>query len=473
MEQVRRWDAGTVNKVERTNQGYLRCDALITKTGVFAYRQAGGTVRRELRLPEEVFKTDALGSFALAPLTNGHPPVMLTARNTAKYQVGSVVEPKMDGDHVAAFVQITDADAIEAAEAGRRQLSCGYTCNLETRSGVTQGIAGVPDGLHYDAIQRDIRGNHVALVDTARAGSTVQLRIDQADAFQVETDEQWRYDRDPATIQGLIFDPAKFDAKQAAKWSTDHGFSVPNGVDSDDDGLSVMERDASQFEADSFRVIDLNPGIMAVIGRPTKTDSQDMAIPAKRGKHMEPKITIDGVTYDVSEQVAQAVGKLSSRVDELTAGLADLKKQHESERARADAAEEALSAEKKARTDAESPDKLRQAVDARLKLERVAAPILGDQVKLDEMTDPEIKAAVVVAAAKDKDLAKERIDGCGEEYLQARFDAAVESWEQSSKPNEGLKAVRQGSRDTQRTDSDSARERMMAHHQELGRKAFN
>ena len=472
MEQVRRWDSGTVGKVERTDQGYLRCDAKITKTGVFAYRQPGGTVRRELRLPEEVFDDSALRSFGLSPLTNGHPPVMLNARNTARYQVGSVVEPKQDGDHVSAYVQITDSDAIEAAEAGRRQLSCGYTCNLERRSGVTHGIEGVPDGLHFDAIQRDIRGNHVAMVDAARAGSTVQLRLDQADAFQVETEEQWRYDRDPSTIHGLVFDPDKYTADSAMRWAKEHGFSVPNGVDDDDDGLSIFEREPSQFEADSFRVIDLNPGVMAVIGRPTKTDSKEPASPAAGAKQMS-KITVDGVAYEVTEQVEQAVSKLMKRLDEANTVIEDFKKFHQQEKARADAAEESLEAEKKARADAASPDKIRAAVDARLNLERAAAPILGDEVKLDGMTDAEIKAAVVIAAAKDKDLAKQRLDGCGDEYLSARFDAAIESWEVTSKPNAALAATRAAGNNVQRTDSESARERMIAHNQEIGRKAFN
>ena len=177
MEQVRRWDAGTVGKVERTDQGYLRAPAAITKTGVFSYKLPGGKTRRELRLPDEVFAPMAMQSFGLAPLTNRHPrepsgkPIMLTAGNTARYQVGSVVEPRQDGDHVAAIVQVTDANAIDDVEAGRTQLSCGYDCALEFTPGVTSSIPGVPDGQRYDAIQRDIRGNHVALVDSGRAGS--------------------------------------------------------------------------------------------------------------------------------------------------------------------------------------------------------------------------------------------------------------------------------------------------------------
>jgi len=401
MEQVRRWDSGTVGKVERTDQGYLRAPATITKTGVFAYRLPGGKTRRELRLPDEVFCADTLASFGIAPLTNGHPPAMLNSRNTARYQVGSVVEPKQDGNHVAAFVQVTDADAIEAAEAGRRELSCGYHCDLEPRAGFTDGIPGVPDGQPYDAIQRNIRGNHVAMVDKGRAGSTVQLRLDGADAFQIQPDEQ--------------------------------------------------------------------PPVAAAQPVKVRADGR----PKNGAKGMEPKVRIDGVDYEATPQLEQAVGKLIKRLDDAETVIEDCKKFHAQEKARADAAEESLAAEKKARADAEDPARLRKAVDDRLALERVAGPILGTEAKLDEMADADIKSAVVLAVASDKDTAKARLDGCDAAYLQARFDAAVEGWTEDKKPNAGLAATRAAAKPAERTDSaDDARKRMMERNRELGRKDF-
>lgn len=403
METVRRWDSGSVGAVERTDQGYLRAPATITRTGVFTYRLPGGKVRRELRLPDEVFREDTLDSFGLSPLTNGHPPVMLNSRNTARYQVGSVVEAKRDGDHVAAYVQVTDADAIEAAEAGRRQLSCGYHCDLEDAGGVTSGIPGVPDGVRFDAIQRNIRGNHVALVDKGRAGSTVQLRLDGADAFQVDEEP----DQAPPT--------------QPSKEVKQDGADGPNGA-----------------------------------------------------KPMEHKITVDGVDYECTPQVEQAVGKLTGRFDALAADLAAQKAELEAAKARADAAEESLAAEKQARADAESPERLRSAVESRLALERAAGPILGSEVKLDEMSETDIKSAVVLAVAKDKDVARQRLDGCDAAYLDARYDAALEGWEEASQPNQGLGATRQAAHNAARTDAvGDARERMKQHNRELGRKPLH
>ncbi len=188
---------------------------------------------------------------------------------------------------------------------------------------------------------------------------------------------------------------------------------------------------------------------------------------------MAANITVEGVQYECTPQVEQAVGKLSARIDALEADLATQKKDFEATKARADAAEEALAAEKQARADAESPDKIREAVNARLALERAAGPILGDEAKLDAMSDADIKAAVVLAVAKDKDVAKTRLDGCDAAYLQARYDAAVEGWEQSQTPNEGLAAARAAGHQAARTDSVSdARARMMERNRQLGREAL-
>lgn len=165
----------------------MRCDAAITRVGVFKYRNRDGSTRRELRLPDEVFTRDALESFALAPLTNNHPKEALTSNNTAKHQVGTITNPRQDADQVAARVQVTEQRTIDDIDGGKTQLSCGYTADVENTPGVTSGIPGVEDGLRYDAIQRNIRGNHVALVDVGRAGPDVALRLDHDDA--VQTDE--------------------------------------------------------------------------------------------------------------------------------------------------------------------------------------------------------------------------------------------------------------------------------------------
>lgn len=173
---VRRYDAGSLRPPERTPEGFLIVDGLIARTGVQVYRKADGTEIREYRPADEVFDAEAIASFDLRPVTNNHPPELLTADNAKSYAVGAVGSPRRDGRFIAARLAIHDASAIEALLAGRAQLSCGYEAEVDMTSGVS------PEGERYDAIQRRIRGNHVALVDVARAGPEARVRLDAGDA---------------------------------------------------------------------------------------------------------------------------------------------------------------------------------------------------------------------------------------------------------------------------------------------------
>jgi len=180
-----RIDRGNLSKPVKMSNGWLRIDGRITRTGVFTYRNSDGTMRRELRLPEEVFKSDAMQSFALVPVTDEHPPGFLDAKNTREYARGSVAGTlRKDGEFIAGELLVTDADLIKKLEDGAaRELSCGYNCDLDEVPGVTS------DGLRYDAIQRNIRGNHVAVVPKGRAGPEARVRMDGASVEVLDGDD--------------------------------------------------------------------------------------------------------------------------------------------------------------------------------------------------------------------------------------------------------------------------------------------
>src|SRR5690606_1327700 len=146
-----------------------------TRVGVFVYQLPAGNVRRELRLPEEVFNADSLASLKLAPVTDLHVEDMVTPENWRYLAVEHVAEyVTQDGSHVLASLVVQDAEAIRKIDDGeRRELSCGYHCTLEMTPGEYNGEP-------YDAIQRGIVYNHVALGPEgwARGGSTCALRLD-------------------------------------------------------------------------------------------------------------------------------------------------------------------------------------------------------------------------------------------------------------------------------------------------------
>ncbi len=119
---------------------------------------------RVYRPPDEVFDPASLASFAGKPVTLDHPPAMVDSGNWKSFAVGhSGAAVARDGDHLATDLVITDAPAVAKAEQGS-ELSNGYWADFDFTPGLT------PDGEPYDAVQRNIRGNHIALVDQGRCG---------------------------------------------------------------------------------------------------------------------------------------------------------------------------------------------------------------------------------------------------------------------------------------------------------------
>lgn len=167
----------------RTHDGMLVCDATFARDGVLEYRLPNGQVRRELRLPEE--NRQALTKFGLVPVTIEHPPVLVTEDNAEQYRkgisLGDVQYGK--GGFVSGVVTLMDSDAIEyATSKGGAEISAGYTCDIEESSGVWNGA-------RYDAIQRNITVNHLAITKKGRAGPEVRLHLDSEEdvAYQVSS----------------------------------------------------------------------------------------------------------------------------------------------------------------------------------------------------------------------------------------------------------------------------------------------
>src|SRR5690606_35603689 len=94
----------------------------------------------------------------------------VTADNWKTLAVGEASTDVMrDGERLKIPLIVKDTNAIAAIQAGKRELSVGYACDLAFEPGIT------PDGLAYDAVQRNIRANHVAIVQRGRAGSDFRI----------------------------------------------------------------------------------------------------------------------------------------------------------------------------------------------------------------------------------------------------------------------------------------------------------
>ena len=203
-----RYDFSPIEKYEVTPEGYLRAWASIARTGIQHYTDADGSVRREYRPEEEVASPDSLASFAGKAITSEHPPVLLDAANTKDYQVGfSGTEVVYDNGFVKAVMTITDQDTIERIMRGdAREVSAGYRVNYDPTPGVTES------GEHYDGIQKEIIGNHIAVVRRGRAGPQVKLHLDRQDA----ADPSLLSIEENTTMSAkVVFDGAEFEVTES------------------------------------------------------------------------------------------------------------------------------------------------------------------------------------------------------------------------------------------------------------------
>lgn len=170
---------------KRRADGALLVDARVARTGIQLYAgyEVGKpelSIVRVNRDESEVFHKDSLASYAHRPVTNDHPPEMVTADNWKTYAVGGTAdEVARDGQYVRVPLIVSDGKTIADIESGKRELSNGYACDLVWTPGTTK------NGETFDASQITIRTNHIAVVDHGRAGNQVRIGDSAATAWGV------------------------------------------------------------------------------------------------------------------------------------------------------------------------------------------------------------------------------------------------------------------------------------------------
>lgn len=166
-------------KRSTTPEGFLVChDVALARTGFQRYAAheiqdpaasppPGGWYNVE-RTEDEVFLPASVASWNGKPVTNDHPPEgMLSPTTTTMFQVGTVLNPRRgEGDQrhlLLGDLIITHAPTIADIGGGKREVSGGYNCDyFEIAPGHLQ--------------QRNILGNHVALVDEGRCGDICSIQ---------------------------------------------------------------------------------------------------------------------------------------------------------------------------------------------------------------------------------------------------------------------------------------------------------
>lgn len=180
MKGLTAFDVAVMSSRTITDEGFLVAPGILARTGVQPYRARelgldkmgfdGDKLIRLLRPAEEVFAPDSMASFNNKPITIGHPKGQLvTADNWEELAVGDVYGVEKKDQNMGAMLMVRSKKAVKAVQSGKTALSNGYTFDLDMTPGVTT------DGQSYDGIQRNIRGNHVAIVDVARGGPACRI----------------------------------------------------------------------------------------------------------------------------------------------------------------------------------------------------------------------------------------------------------------------------------------------------------
>ena len=134
LKRVIRLDSTPLNKAFFTEEGYLMDTPIVTTTGIFEYVNSDGSVRRELRLPEEVFDPDSLASYAGKPVIITHDAGLVTKDNVSAESIGTILTPGYrDGENVRAKIVIHDTD--EMKKSHLNELSLGYNLDLDETPG--------------------------------------------------------------------------------------------------------------------------------------------------------------------------------------------------------------------------------------------------------------------------------------------------------------------------------------------------
>lgn len=160
----------------------------ITRAGVFQYlgKNLPGAAEPDriynvFRSPEELMKKECIDSFKLLPIVNDHTMIgdgYIPAEQKGVHgATGEDVAFDAGSGVLSSNIKIYSETVKKLIDGGKKHLSLGYKCSYMPSSGTF-------DGQKYDYIQKDLRGNHLALVDKSRCDVLVldrHVAMDYAD----------------------------------------------------------------------------------------------------------------------------------------------------------------------------------------------------------------------------------------------------------------------------------------------------
>ncbi len=250
----------------KTPEGFLICkDVPIARTGIQNYRgmEFGAPDSNKIynveRPEAEVFSAAALSSFEGKPVVDEHPSEDVKPQNYSQYLKGTCRNVhRGDGalsDCIVADLIIYDDDLIRKIESGKRDISCGYDCLWDPKDDNTY-------------VQREIRGNHVAVVDRGRAGHKVSIRDSKGGMKKMSNKKSGLWGRVLAAF-AKDEDTSPEDLAAAAKLN-------PHAQDDDPEPPKDPEpQRGSAYDALDARLSRIEDALDALIGGDKPDDNDD------------------------------------------------------------------------------------------------------------------------------------------------------------------------------------------------------
>ena len=187
MPSVQRYDSVPIRDYHFDDQtGFLYVYRVpIAGAMVQKYVKSDGSEEMEAKLPEEILSDATVSSANSKPVTDGHHGLVTKDNSHDLLKGFTASNGHVEGNMLYNDITITDPNLISQIKNGsKRELSIGFETQMDPTSGTYNGAK-------YDAVQRNIRINHVAVVPKGRAGHEVRLIGDSAEAVdQVEPSEE-------------------------------------------------------------------------------------------------------------------------------------------------------------------------------------------------------------------------------------------------------------------------------------------
>lgn len=328
-----RFDSGKFSKIESGN-GFVKYKGIIAKPGIIVYGDSSYE-RRELLPEEELFSEKTINSFKGIPVTEEHPANGVSPNNYNLFTKGALNDVYKENSYLMGEFSIFDPELNAKIASGEKiELSIGRTAKFDKSKGRYQGE-------EYDSIQREVKGNHLAIVSNARVK---EARITQ----RLDSKEDILYQKEntmPAESQDLpleIVYRADSDGK-------DH--KIPKAVSDD---IDVKKAKIKELE--------------------------------ETGKEKEAQLKALKAELEASKnpvQPSDEIKALQSKINELTNSKALVEKEATAWKEKVEAIEKA------------KPAEIQEAAKERVELVSTASAIIGDSKGFDSLSNDQIKDLVI------------------------------------------------------------------------------